>query len=172
MRSLTTPLTQSERRRYSRTFDRVLSALNDDWYAVYDLHRNEFMGLVDESLDEAVESLRDMGFESSTLAALKGHPSMDDRWDDGSYRLVDPDAPRWQYHVHLFDVADGVEVYCHREYRPDPRPVASESLRATIARLREHYKPKWDTSVPDEEATYFLGHAPQRLLEYLADQSA
>lgn len=150
-------LTQRQRVDWLPTADRYAQAVGH--YAAYRLDEREYVGTVVEIADAegVADLLEDYGYEFSGLAALKYHPETGAP-DDASLRKVDPDRPRWQWHLHLFETADGVEVYSHYEYRPDLRPVAGESLRECFDRLREHYRPTWDVHADRlEEATYFLG---------------
>jgi len=153
-------LTQRQRVEYLPTVDWVLDRTLGK-YAAYQLHEREYVGTIDhvDLLEDVVDLLEERGYERNGLSALKYHPETGEP-DDGSFRKVDPDAPRWQWHVHLFETEHGVEIYSHNEYRPDLRPIAGESIPEAIARCREHYHPTWDIRVDDpEEATYFLGAA-------------
>lgn len=185
-RSLIAPLSQAERRALAPVLDRVLATashplvaagyLDSPWYAQYAVGAEEFVGTVATSVDDAVSRLKSIGYESNTLAASKLHADVSGLVDDGSYRRIDPESKRWQYHVHLFARESGdetvVDVFVHYELRPDMTPIGDESLLAMVARLREHYRPAWNTSVPDDEATYFLGRSHDALDEWLAVDSA
>ncbi|MFW5896310.1 MAG: hypothetical protein ACOCUA_02890 [archaeon] len=151
-------LTQRQRVTLLPVVDRLAQQVGQ--YAAYQLDEREFVGTVTEVDDaEGVASLlEEYGYEHGGLAALKYHPETGAP-DEGSYRKVDPDRPRWQWHVHLWSSDDGVEVYSHYEFRPDLRPVAGESTLECLDRLREHYDPTWDVNADDEEATYLLGEA-------------
>ena len=144
------------RRRLLPALDRLLGAVG--LYAAYELHPGESVGTVRPSggVDDVRAHLLERGYERSRLAALKYHPGTGAR-EAGSLRRVDPDHPRRQWHVHLF-VRDGgaVELFSHYEYRPDPRPLAGESVRECVERLREHYRPTWGTAWTDE-TTYAVG---------------
>lgn len=142
-------------RRLYPTLDRLMPG---DFYAAYQLDRAEFVGMIPRHPWEVRGSLKTRGYErTSLLSAAKYHPRVDDRVDVGSLRRVDPEDPRRQYHVHLFDEGTGgTSVYSHLEYRPDLRPVASETVREAVDRLREHYKPTWGETWGDG-VTYVKG---------------
>jgi hypothetical protein len=134
------------RRRLLPVLDRVLGSVG--LYAAYELHPEEFVGAIrlPRGVDAVREYLLERGYERSRLAALKHHPETA-ATEDASLRRVDPDRPRRQWHVHLFARGDGVvELFSHYEYRPDPRPLADESARQCLERLREHYRPEWGTT--------------------------
>ena len=135
--------------------DRLLEPVG--MYATYELTDAEFVTHVrDLDAADVARILRGNGYESvSLLAALKKEPG-GPRYDSASLRRVDPRNRRRQYHVHLFDGASGTAVYSHYEYRPDLAPVAGESLRDAVTRLREHYKPTWGREWGDG-VTYVLG---------------
>ncbi len=136
-------------------------------YRAYELPAREHVGSVDQSVVQVRQHLVELGYEFGYLSALKYH------WekgapDSGSYRRVDPAHPRWQWHVHLFELGNTVDVASHYEYRPDLRCVAGETHPERVQRLREHYRPTWDT-LQDDGATYFLGDCCSRVAVYLVD---
>ncbi len=125
-------------------------------YTAYRLDDAEFVGTVrheEESFD-----LRDLGYSHNPLSAAKYHPETNEL-DDSSWRRVDPDNPRWQWHVHTWEDDTEVEAFSHYEYRPDPRLLSDESPSDMTQRLRDHYDPKWDIYYGPDEANYFLGDA-------------
>lgn len=131
-------------------------------YASYRLSTREFIGEIHEDdLD-----VGDLGYEHNPLAAVKYHPETE-RTDDDSWRRIDDEHPRWQWHVHLWVEDEIVEVFSHYEYRPDPWPLDGESTSDMRQRLRDHYNPRWDTSFDEDEANYFLGEASDELLAVL-----
>lgn len=126
-------------------------------YATYELNEAEFVTTIaDVGPDSVARMLQLNNYERmSLLAALKKEPG-GPRYDSASLRRVDPDHPRRQWHVHLFDGPRAVGVYSHYEYRPDLTRVADESVREAVARLREHYKPTWGREWGGS-TTYVLG---------------
>lgn len=126
-------------------------------YTAYQLHEDEFIGVTVDIDDRA--SLDELGYEPSYLAAAKYHPRTR-RTDDGSWRRVDPENVRWQWHVHRWRRPDGsTELFSHYEYRPDLRPIAGETTDELLQRIRDHYYPRWNNQFRDEDANYFLGEA-------------
>ena len=127
-------------------------------YAAYTLSQEEFIAHLPDTQGgmETVESfLFQEGFRRvKVLAALKYHPDTGDP-DNGSWRVVDDENPRHQYHIHVFEVSDGIDVFCHYEYRPDLKPVANESVTDMVDRLKDHYKPESDE--------YLMGKYPPSL---------
>lgn len=108
------------------------------------------------------ERLTPAGYHTQWLAATKYHPETGEIQDASCRRVPDthPDIDsrltrNWspdqcQFHVHLWNVGDRVEVFSHYELRPDVfRPTID------IGRLREHYRPAWGATylpgVSDEE---------------------
>lgn len=129
-------------------------------YAAYELGEREFVGDVWLPLGayDAEQYLLENGYEPSTLAALKYHPETGEP-DDASLRRVDPESPRWQWHVHLFEQGSGfVNIFSHYELRPDLGAVDDETLAERYERLREHYRPTWGMEQRDD-VTYILGAA-------------
>lgn len=136
-------------------------------YTAYQLEREEFVGTV--TLDRWEAALRDAGYGVNPLAAAKYHPDTSDP-DDGSWRRVDEDNPRWQWHIHAWiGDAGRVELFSHYEYRPDPWLLSGESPTDMSQRLRDHYHPKWDTEYDADDANYFLGDACPRLRDLVGD---
>ena len=159
-------LTQSDRSR-----QRLLAELNPvanryGKYTAYQLWEEEFVGTVEHG-EDAVD-LGDAGYQVNHLSAVKFHPSTGEV-DDSSWRRVDPDNRRWQWHVHAWEHASGTaELFSHYEYRPDPFPLPGEDISAMRQRLHDHYYPKWSTHYSDDEANYFLGRACARVTERVA----
>ena len=90
---------------------------------------------------------------SISLEAAKYH------WETGrvhawSFKRIDPDNPRKQWHAHGWDNGD---VACHHEFRPRFERIGDETYRAVVARLRKHYR--------GEE--YVHGAAPADLRHHL-----
>lgn len=146
----------------------TLSRRTVDKYVAYPLHALEYIGKSSKSVDALWSDLQELGYSIGYLSALKYH------WDGdvpdcGSYRRIDPANERWQWHVHLFENGDGVELASHYEFRPDLRRVASETHNERMERLREHYRPKWSTRYDEDEATYFLGETCPVVTDYLLD---
>lgn len=131
-------------------------------YTAYRLASEEFVGTASAENGEA--ELVESGYEANPLSAAKYHPETG-AVDDRSLRRVDPDNPRWQWHVHLWTEDDATEVFSHYEYRPDFSPIGDESFAEMAQRVRVHYNPKWDMYHDDDEATYFLGRACHRVEE-------
>ena len=131
--------------------------LDDTLYAAYSLDRTECVGTVtDATADDVRSDLRREGYEpSGLLAALKLHPETGQP-DAGSLRRVDPEHPRWHWHVHLFAVDGDVEFYSHYEFRPDLGRIEGETHSERVQRLREHHRPTWGHRLRDE-TTYVLG---------------
>lgn len=113
-------------------------------YAAYVLSPTGRVALVQGELAEVRSMLREWGFEYQLLAAIKyrldKHHSPLDPYDlqpdDGSYTLRDPKNPEKQYHVHLFERPDGVEVTAHYEYVPYPDWSAANPLERPL----KHYR--------------------------------
>lgn len=105
-------------------------------YGVFTLKPREFVGYLDVSLSEVTSLLEARSYSYSPISAKKLHP--EHRLpDDGSYRRLDPADRSKQWHVHLWDRPDGIEVYSHYELRPEPwNPL---DLRRPI----DHYWPEW-----------------------------
>lgn len=121
------------------------TVLPGSMYAVYQLDEDEYIGTVDADLDETETYLKQNGYGYQMLAAKKLHPE-DERSDDGSYRRLDPDDSDKQWHVHLWNTDDGVEVYSHYEYKPELWGPVDES------RVAEHYRPDDNTYIEGQHA--------------------
>jgi hypothetical protein len=104
------------------------------------LYEQEFVGVIGGGLDGSISELESIGYDYQELAGVKYHPVTGDT-DDGSFARVDPDKPRWQWHVHLFDRGGRVEVAVHYELRPEPTPIGDESWQDVRERLEGHYDP-------------------------------
>ena len=116
-------------------------------YTAYTLSEKERVGTIKTN---AVSALREIGYEwpprfaGIRLEAAKMHPETGEV-HQASFRKVDPNNERKQYHVHLWDVFSiaPTPVYVHREYRPDFKRVADESYSEMYDRLRTHYRPEY-----------------------------
>lgn len=135
-------------------------------YTAYQLHIDEFIGKVEH--DSSALDLRPFDYEYNPMSAAKYHPDTEEL-DDHSWRRIDPDNPRWQWHVHTWEDASQAEIFSHYEYRPDLVLIGDESISDMNQRLRDHYRPKWDTSHDADEANYFLGVACPRLRAFVGD---
>lgn len=133
-------------------------------YTAYTLDWKEYVGTV--GLVDPVAGLESRGYESNPLSAAKYHPKTGDL-DDESLRRVDPEAPRWQWHVHLWDGDERAQLFSHYEYRPDLRRIGDEGITDVRQRIREHYDAKWDSRYPPGEANYFLGTACERVQAFV-----
>lgn len=133
-------------------------------YTAYQLSWDEFIGTGEPDTEE--NEFRHRGYEPNPLAAAKYHPETNDL-HDRSWRRIDDDHPRWQWHVHTWEDAEQIEVFSHYEYRPDPWLVGDESHSEMIQRLEDHYNPKKDDSYPDDKANYHLGAACPRIRAYV-----
>lgn len=126
-------------------------------YTSYELHESEFVGEVPYAIPGIQYYLPENGYEKPPtflgvpLQAAKLHPETGDV-HDWSYRKVDPENNRKQYHIHGWEhnIKDPTEKYheiaSHWEYRPDVCRVAGETIGEAIERLRTHFKPDWGTS--------------------------
>lgn len=133
-------------------------------YTAYRLHEAEYVGSVGR--DTGLE-LPSLGYERNDLSAVKYHPRTGEP-DQGSWRRVDPERPRWQWHVHTWWMGDRIQVFSHYEYRPDPTLLDGESFADMRVRLREHYDPTWDIEEGATEPNYFLGRVCDRLRSRIA----
>jgi hypothetical protein len=124
-------------------------------YTSYTLDEAEYIGKAQYALPGIQRPLLDGGYETPPtfmgipLAAAKEHPETG-QVHDWTYRTVDEDNPRMQYHVHGFhrDYQKGPEhayeeIYSHYEFRPDFKPVGEETTSEMIERLRTHYRPDY-----------------------------
>jgi len=106
------------------------------FYAVFRLKSPEFVGTLDLDVADLPARFEEHAYSYCPVAAKKLHPETGQP-DDGSYRRIDPVNSAKQWHVHVFDRPDGVEVFSHYELRPEPwRPL---DLRRPV----EHYWPEW-----------------------------
>ena len=140
-------------------------------YTAYEIGNEEYLGTYDGSKDELVDRLKERGYHYQLFAAEK---QLNDSTDDGSWARIasrHPDAvsetaleqvdPRnCQYHVHCFEMDDGVEIYGHYEIHPYPWIPTWDLTRP----YPKHYRPMWDTrSNPKSEWTYLRGVCDSRL---------
>lgn len=140
-------LTQSQREKLLPQVDRVVDKFG--LYTAYTIETQEYVGHVKLSLgDIPLETdlsdllVEELGYERNGLSAAKYHHTTG-KTDDGSFRKVDPESPRWQWHVHVWEYGQSAELYSHYEMRPDLERVADESWREMYKRLRTHYRPKY-----------------------------
>jgi len=137
-------------------------------YYAYELEKAERVGAVDSaywgsdySRRVFIDHLKSGGYERPPtfggipLEAAKTHPDTR-QVHDLSLRRVDPDNPRRQWHIHLFEVDGVVMVFSHYELRPDFGRVGKESWREAYERLKEHKRPSWGSEWGDG-TTYVLG---------------
>jgi len=128
-------------------------------YTSYELSEMEFVGHADGW--NIKEILKQNGYEkpptflSVQLQAAKLHPKHN-VVHDWSFRKVDPENERKQYHIHAWDVpsVQKAELASHYEFRPDLKVLEGETLADAIERLRTHYRPSWGES-------YIRGKADQ-----------
>ena len=112
------------------------AVLPGECYGVFTLKPGERIGYLDADLADVKPLLEARSYTYSPLSAKKLHPS-DHVADDGSYRRLDPENRSKQWHVHLFERSDGIEVFSHYELRPEPwDPI---DLRRPV----DHYWPEW-----------------------------
>lgn len=121
-------------------------------YTAYGITTAEYVGrlTLPLGLHDAVEYLRENGYERNSLAAAKFHTAPHDAVAHASYRRVPEEHPdidarithdyapsECQYHVHLWPTVDGIEVFSHYEVRGD-------LVRGnwSYRRMREHYRPE------------------------------
>ncbi|WP_248515799.1 hypothetical protein [Salinarchaeum laminariae] len=108
-------------------------------YGVFTLKPSEFVGSLDVSLAEVRSILEARSYSYNPISAKKLHPELRIP-DDGSYRRLDPQDRSKQWHVHLWERPDCIEVYSHYEYRPEPwGPI-------DVRRPVDHYWPEWGES--------------------------
>lgn len=142
------------------------------FYTAYQLSDAEFVGTVPYAIPGPLWWFPEKGgYEAPTtvagvpLSAAKYHPETGELHTK-TYRKVDPDNPRAQWHVHLWEsFGESIEeahyeVFSHYELRPDPWPVADETWRECIQRLREHYRPG---------ESYVEGYACEAVTELVRD---
>jgi hypothetical protein len=133
-------------------------------YSAYTLDEKEFVGHADGWNIKKI--LKQNGYENPPtflgvqLQAAKLHPKHN-VIHDWSFRKVDPENNRKQYHIHAWNVpsVQKAELASHYEFRPDIAVLEGETLSDAIERLQTHYRPEWDT---DE---YVQGKADQTVRE-------
>ena len=134
-------------------------------YYAYSLRDAERIGTAPHPTD-AFATLRNAGYETPPtlgpipLEAAKTRRGVDDRVHDYSLRRIDPEHPTRQFHVHIWSVDEGVELWSHYEHVPDLRPVADESWAEAYERAREHLNPSWGAEWGDG-TTYVPGRADE-----------
>jgi len=163
-------------------------------YTAYEIDQLEYIGHFDGTLDECETQLKERGYHYQLFAAEKrlGNTtdlasSSDDASrtssaktsDDGSWARIPtrhPEAvtktaldgrdPRnCQYHVHLYEMPDGIDLYGHYEIHPYPWTPTFD-----IDRSLNHYRPAWDTEDNDKsEWTYLRGVQDKRLTPIVSD---
>jgi len=119
------------------------------FYLSYELSQDEYIGTVSHAQDVR-DYLRNHGYESSPRflgvkleSAKTHHRTGETHWL--SRRKVDPESPRWQWHIHGFLMDTGeIEIYSHYEMRPDATILEGESLSDAKQRLSTHYRPEGD----------------------------
>ena len=148
---------------WKERFDPLVRRVSGDrLYLSYGLFPDEYIGRV-----PTLTPVLDIGFEKPPtfagirLTAAKTHPDTGEVHDI-SLRLVDPENPRKQYHLHGWE-DNGWNLYIHHEYRPDPHRIDGEDYAEMIGRLQIHFKPEWG-----EE--YIQGKAPKGLLDVVAKE--
>jgi len=137
------------------------------FYTSYELDSRELVGTTSDHTLFSIEArLRSRGYESPPtvagipLSAVKTHPE-DGTSHELTLRKVDPDNPRKQWHVHLWERDGVVELYSHYEFMPDLNRVAGETHAERMDRLQEHYRPDYGSTyrmgVADSSAKCLLG---------------
>ena len=133
-------------------------------YYAYSLSEPEYIGTAPAG--GVIRELREAGYETPPtlgpipLEAAKTRRGVGDRVHDYSLRRIDPEHPTRQFHVHIWSVNEGVELWSHYEHVPDLRPVADESWTDAYARAREHLNPSWGSEWGDG-TTYVPGRADE-----------
>lgn len=138
-------------------------------YTAYQLDQDEFIGTVSSINEDAYGYLKyafkyELGYEEPprffgvSLEAAKLHPKTKDV-HTYSYRKVDSENKRKQFHIHVWERGAYSEIYSHHEFRPDVRILKGETLGEAIERLQTHYRPDWSTF------EYQQGKADKALLE-------
>lgn len=137
-------------------------------YTQYTLPKKERIGSYTGELDDLIDGLHNVGYEYNALSASKSHPEKN-ILDVGSYRRIPEEHPDidinarildWsphetQYHIHVFELEENIEIFSHYELIPD---VLTTQL--SVERLRTHYKPAWGSE-------YILGLAETDVLELI-----
>lgn len=140
-------------------------------YTSYPISGSEYLGTFDGSKQECVQMLQSYGYHYQMFAAIKLLHGVEE--DDGSYAFIPTEHPEvvknshlntinprnCQYHVHLYERDDTVELYGHYEIHPYPwTPTLS------IQRSLDHYSPtKKDDDTEWSEVTYIRGVLDSRL---------
>lgn len=117
----------------------------DSLYGAYQVDMAEYIGTLDSDLSTAIDYLKQHGYTYQVLSAEKYHPDTGAA-DDGSYRLLDPDDTDKQWHVHLWETDDGVQLFSHYEYKPEFWAPIDES------RVAEHYRPDSDAYIQGQHS--------------------
>ena len=155
------------RKTSARHLDRFLP------YTSYEIGEKEYLGKYSGSLEEAIKVLADNGYHYQLFAATK---VLNGELDDGSYARIPEKQPEiaentgltdhreCQYHVHLFENRENVEMYGHYEVHPYPHIPEWDLTRA----YPRHYRPTWDReSENKEDWTYLRGVVDPRIEQYL-----
>lgn len=145
-------------------------------YTSYEIDQLEYIGYFNGTLDECERQLKEQGYHYQLFAAEK---QLGETTDDGSWARIPtrhPEAvtqtaldgrdPRnCQYHVHLFEMEDGIDLYGHYEIHPYPWIPTVDYTRSV-----NHYRPTWDTKGNEKsEWTYLRGVRDKRLNTILSD---
>lgn len=124
-------------------------------YTSYEVQANELVGSTDRDIKDVITRLREIGYKYNSISAAKQHAESGNL-ETASFRSVPEEHPdlnqetqitsNWrpidcQYHVHLFEVDDRVEITSHYELRPD---ILNPEFSSD--RLRTHYRPEWGES--------------------------
>ena len=142
-------------------------------YTSYPIGDEEYIGKYSGSLSDFEEILKQEGYHYQVLAAIK---YLNGEADVGSYARIPEKQPEiakntgltdyreCQYHVHLFENEETVELYGHYEVHPYPNVPEWDITRA----YPRHYRPTWDNeNIDKEEWTYIRGATDPRLEHYL-----
>jgi len=129
-------------------------------YTSYKVQANELVGSTDKKIEDVVSRLKEIGYKYNSISAAKQHAESGNL-ETASFRRVPEEHPdldqetqitnNWrpvdcQYHVHLFEVDDRVDITSHYELRPD---ILNPEFASD--RLRTHYRPEWGESyIPGE----------------------
>ena len=142
-------------------------------YLSYELDESEYVGTMPVFDHEVKYLLENTDYERPptvggvSLTATKLHPERG-TVHDATVRKIDPDNPRWQWHVHLWYVVDGApgesyyEVFSHYEMRPDFKKLNGEDKSEMIGRLKIHYRPEYNVD-------YFQGRADKVVSDLVND---
>ena len=122
-------------------------------YTAYRLDKSERIGVVNKlpmPWHDTIDYLTQNGYETPpkvagvTLTATKLNPDTGSVHDK-TYRKVDADNPRWQWHIHLWKMNGLPVIYSHYEMRPDFKRIDGEDTAEMIGRLKIHYRPEYGT---------------------------